>query len=124
MSEKVEKWGMFEARFNGPKRGNPFVDVAFAASFTRGNRTVPITGFYDGDGEYVVRFMPDTEGEWTFRTTSNLKALEAKTGSFECIAPSQGNHGPVLVVKYHHCRYADGTFYSCIGTTAPRRHIA
>ena len=31
----------------------------------RAPERVPAPGFYDGDGVYRVRFMPDTEGEWT-----------------------------------------------------------
>ncbi|MFO7535285.1 MAG: DUF5060 domain-containing protein [Kiritimatiellia bacterium] len=118
MSIKIEKWGVFETRLVGPKSGNPFKDVVFSAVFTMGNRTVPVAGFYDGGGEYVVRFMPDTEGAWTYRTVSSAKQLDGQTGSFECVAPSKGNHGPVGVDKDHHFRYADRSFYSCIGTTS------
>ena len=117
MAETVEQWGVFEARFNGPQSGNPFTDVQVGAVFTRGHRQVSITGFYDGDGCYVVRFMPDSQGDWSYCTFSNLAQLDGKQGSFTCCAPSEGNHGPVGVEKYHHFRYADGTCYSCIGTT-------
>ncbi|MGO7423315.1 DUF5060 domain-containing protein, partial [Rhizobium ruizarguesonis] len=30
----VEKWGVFEASFDGPSGGNPYLDVAFDAVFT------------------------------------------------------------------------------------------
>lgn len=114
----VEKWGVFEARFKGPDSGNPFKDVTFTVDFTKGNRTVTVDGFYDGRGEYAVRFMPDTEGQWSYRTKSAQKVLDGRTGEFDCVKPSADNHGPVLVDKYHHFRYADHTFYSCIGTTS------
>ena len=56
----VEKWGMFEQRFQGPSKGNPFVDVKFDVQFTfDGEDFVKVSGFYDGNGEYVVRFMPE-----------------------------------------------------------------
>ncbi len=113
----VEQWGVFEARFEGPRDGNPFQEVALSAVFSTGHRTQRVTGFYDGDAVYVVRFMPDSEGAWTFRTASNAAALDQREGAFECVAPSARNHGPVGVEKYHHFRYADGQFYSCIGTT-------
>src|SRR5690242_11119477 len=29
----IERWGMFEAEFSGPRSGNPYVDVRFAADF-------------------------------------------------------------------------------------------
>ena len=31
----VEKWGVFEAAFNGPSGGNPYLDVAFDAVFSQ-----------------------------------------------------------------------------------------
>ena len=76
MAVDVEKWGLFEATLSGPKDGNPFVDVTFDVDFAHSARTVPAPGFYDGDGVYRVRFLPDTEGEWTFRTRSNARELD------------------------------------------------
>jgi hypothetical protein len=68
MTVEVEKWGLFEAAFPGPKGGNPFVEVTLDADFGRENRRVRAPGFHDGDDVYRIRFMPDTEGEWTYRT--------------------------------------------------------
>ena len=42
--------------------------MTLEATFSQGGRAVRVPGFYDGDGTYRVRFMPDTEGEWTLRT--------------------------------------------------------
>ena len=58
-SEQVERWGVFELKLDGPKDANPFVDVEFTAEFTNGDRSVGVTGFYDGEGVYRVRFIPD-----------------------------------------------------------------
>ena len=74
MTAEVEKWGLFEAVLSGPKGGNPFVDVTLEVDFALGARNVPAPGFYDGDGVYRIRFMPDTEGEWTYRTRSNVNS--------------------------------------------------
>ena len=52
MAAEVEKWGLFEAAFSGPKDGNPFADVTLDVDFALGARTVPAPGFYDGDGVY------------------------------------------------------------------------
>lgn len=117
MGDTVENWDVFEVRLSGPSDGNPFHDVDLAAEFTIGHRTESIAGFYDGDGTYVARFMPDTQGRWTYRTRSSTAALNGHEGEFECVPSSVGNHGPVRVDRSHHFRYADGTFYSCIGTT-------
>ncbi len=116
-TDSVEKWGIHETILQGPADGNPFVDTALSAEYTHGHRTVVVDGFYDGDGAYRLRFMPDSEGEWTFRTTSNRAALDGRTGRFECTAASVDNHGPVRVRNTTHFAYEDGTPYSCVGTT-------
>lgn len=114
----VEKWDVFEQELIGPSGGNPFKDVQLTAVFTRGHRSVPIRGFYDGDGVFRFRFMPDSLGEWRFRTESNAPELDGHEGSFECVAPRGNNRGPVRVNKFYHFAYAEGGFYSCIGTTS------
>lgn len=113
----VEKWGVFEASFDGPSDGNPYLDVAFDAVFTHKSREVRVPGFYDGNGTYRVRFMPDAEGEWSFLTRSKTAALDGKTGSLVATAPSAGNHGPVRVRNKFHFAYADGTPFLSFGTT-------
>ncbi|MDL2398099.1 DUF5060 domain-containing protein [Rhizobium mayense] len=116
-SATVEKWGVFEAAFNGPSGGNPYLDVAFDAVFSQNSREVRVPGFYDGDGIYRVRFMPDYEGEWSFRTRSKTPELDGKTGSLTAGKPSQSNHGPVRVRNKFHFAYADGNPFLSFGTT-------
>ena len=113
----VEQWDFYEIALDGPRSGNPFVEVELSARFTCGDRQIETTGFYDGDGIYRIRFMPDRQSEWRYETRSNRKELCAKTGSFECIAPRQNNHGPVRVASTFHFAYADGSPYRQIGTT-------
>jgi hypothetical protein len=113
----VEKWGVFEAAFNGPSGGNPYLDVAFDAVFSQNSREVRVPGFYDGDGVYRVRFMPDNEGDWSYRTRSKTSELDGKTGSFVATKPSADNHGPVHVHNKFHFAYADGKPFLSFGTT-------
>ena len=113
----VERWGVFEVALSGPAAGNPFVDVRLSAHFHYRNRVVDTDGFYDGGGTYRVRFMPDEIGDWSYTTTSNVPALDGKTGSFTAVAPSLKNHGPVRVRYTTHFGYEDGTPYVPIGTT-------
>ena len=117
MSVNVEQWGVFELALQGSAEGNPFVDVELCAEFAHGHRTVTVAGFYDGEGVYKVRFMPDTPGEWRYRTFSNSTLLRAREGAFTCDPPAEGNHGPVRVANTYHFGYADGTPYKQIGTT-------
>ena len=113
----VEQWGLFELELPGSADGNPYLEVELAAQFTHADRTVTVAGFYDGDGIYRVRFMPDTQGAWRYRTQSNSAALNDAEGTFTCVAPAETNHGPVRVVDAYHFAYADGTPYHPVGTT-------
>jgi hypothetical protein len=115
--ETVERWGVYELYFKGPGAGNPFLDVQFSAEFRLGNRSVPVSGFYDGNGTYRLRFMPDDLGNWIFVTQSNSPDLNGHEGGFLCGAPAEGNRGPVMVRDPHHLCYADGSAHLSFGTT-------
>jgi len=114
---EVEKWDVFELRLDGPREGNPFTDVTFGAVFSQDNRDVRVVGFYDGDGRYVARFMPDSEGEWSYWTASDSASLDGETGLFRCTPAIEGNHGPVRVHRRFHFAYEDGTPHHSFGTT-------
>jgi len=115
--EKVQRWGIFELSLKGPANDNCFVDVEFGARFKHKDQTVAVTGFYDGEGSYRIRFMPNKEGLWNYVTSSNHGKLDNKTGKFICVPASGGNHGPVKVYNKYHFAYADGTPYLPFGTT-------
>lgn len=74
----VPRWEVFELSLAGPDSGNPFTEVQLGARFVLGRKLVAVDGFYDGMGTYKVRFMPDSEGEWTYTTTSNAPQLDGK----------------------------------------------
>lgn len=111
-------WATYELTFNGPSEGNPFQDVELRADFTQGDRIVRVNGFYDGDGKYKLRLLPDATGTWSYVTRSNVASLDSVSGSFDVGPGREGHHGPVRVSNRHHFRYADGTRYINIGTTA------
>jgi len=113
----VECWDIFEISLKGPSSGNPFVDVDLSARFTRGGKVFRPEGFYDGDGVYRIRFMPDSPGRWTYVTKSNCKELDGKRGAFTCTEARPDNHGPVRVCNTFRLAYADGTPHFSVGTT-------
>ncbi|ODT66184.1 MAG: hypothetical protein ABS75_28650 [Pelagibacterium sp. SCN 63-23] len=117
MTASIAKWDMFEASFSGPMEGNPFVDVSIEAVFSQHARTIRVPGFYDGEGIYKVRFMPDNPGAWSFVVRSNAPALDGKTGQLSVSAPRVRNRGPVRVANRFHFAYADGTPFLPVGTT-------
>ena len=118
----VERWGVQEIVCPGTTQGNPFADAAMHAVFSSENETVEATGFYDGDGRYVVRFMPSFEGRYSYRVWGGF-SNEEFTGSFEVKPPAAHVHGPVRVSDGYHFAYADGTRYYPVGTTCYVWHL-
>ncbi|MGA9651042.1 DUF5605 domain-containing protein [Pedobacter sp.] len=114
---KVEKWDIYELTLNGPSTGNPFVGTTFTAHFTNGDKVYEQEGFYDGNGKYIIRFMPDIEGTWHYVVNSNKSDLNDKKGSFVCTAATKDNHGPVRVAEQYHFKYEDGKPFYPFGTT-------
>ena len=119
----VEKWDFVEFAFACEYAGNPFTEVTLEAVFTRQDRQVEkaaaafkVSGFYDGDGVFKIRFMPDEEGAWRYVTHSNVGGLDGREGEFVCSAPAANNHGPVRAVGLRF-KYEDGTPYLPVGTT-------
>ncbi|MEQ7127765.1 DUF5605 domain-containing protein [Actinopolymorpha sp. B11F2] len=81
-----------------------------AAVFERAGRAFFAEPFDDG-GRHRVRFLPDEPGEWTYTFNSG------RIGTVVCTPPAPDNHGPVRVDGLRF-RYADGTTYIPVGTTA------
>ena len=118
-AKTVEKWGTLEVAVKGPKEGNPFCDQWIKGTFECKNEKKTVDGFYDGDGVYKVRFMPSFVDTYTFKIESSFQTESAEevSGSFEAVAPSADNHGPVRVAGTYYLAYEDGKPYHCIGTT-------
>lgn len=114
---KIEKWKIFELTLKEQTDSNPFTDVKVTGRFINDNDTISVQGFYDGNDIYKIRFMPHKEGEWLYLTTSNIKKLDKKKGSFICTPAQKDNHGPVVVKDTFYFAYADGTPHSSFGTT-------
>jgi len=90
---------------------NPFTDLRVTATFrSPSGRQFVVEGFYDGDDEWRVRFMPDELGRWRwFVRTEPPDERMAASGSFECV-PSQ-LRGPLRVHPQNPLwfAFADGT---------------
>ena len=115
--QNVEQYNVFELELKGPANGNPFTETQLSAEFRMMNSTITCEGFYDGDGIFRIRFMPDEPGKWSYITKSNIRELDSKKGSITCIPHSPGNHGPVKVRNTFDFGYADGTPFYPVGTT-------
>lgn len=136
MSDSVQVWDHYDVVLKGPAATssfNPFLSVSLNATFSDGQQQkTTVVGFYRGGDEYVVRFMPETSGDWSYVTGSNEPALSGLKGSFvaapasssssplsQASASSSPNHG---VARTLHdglgFAYDDGTPYVPVGTTS------
>src|SRR5690606_22271841 len=79
---EVATYGRFELTLEGPSHGNPFVDVALDLQIDGPGVSVRVPGFYDGDGIYRARYMPEAPGSFRFATSSNASSLDGISGSF------------------------------------------
>jgi hypothetical protein len=113
---RVERYGVLELKFIGNKDGNPFVDYQIKGTFSGKCEHKTLEGFYDGNGLYIIRFMPSFEGEYKYYIEGNF-AKEVHEGSFLVTPARESNHGPVRVAEKFHFTYEDGTPYYPMGTT-------
>ncbi|MES2238933.1 MAG: DUF5060 domain-containing protein [Bacteroidota bacterium] len=116
--QQVEQWNRFEISLKQKNQSNSFNDVSLTASFSTQDTTIVVNGFYDGNDNFKIRFMPPKMGKWNYTTSSNVDGLNQKKGDFACIKPSKNNHGMVKVSDTYNFKYADGTNYYPFGTTA------
>jgi hypothetical protein len=119
----IEQWELFEVSFGTSVENkteiNPFRDVRYGALFTHENGAVVQTaGFYDGNGIYKIRFMPDLIGSWSYRITGDAPEFNQQTSELRCVPATGANHGMGRVKSQFHFAYADGRPYYPFGTTA------
>lgn len=116
--QKTEQWNRFEVALKYSDSKNSFIGVQLSATFCSKDTSIVVSGFYDGDNTFRIRFMPENTGVWNYCTHSNVAQLNNKKGSFECVKATGNNHGIVRVSDTYHFRYADGKRYYPFGTTS------
>ncbi|MCL4826107.1 MAG: DUF5060 domain-containing protein [Caldilinea sp.] len=97
---QTEQWGVFELTLNGAAEGNPFQEVQLSAHFSYKHHTIEVDGFYDGDGVYRVRFMPDVQGEWRYRTQSKPAGVGRTRRQFHLYRAACGQSWPRASRQY------------------------
>lgn len=55
---QTERYGMIEFQVCAEVFGNPYKDYELYGSFYSKNEKKIVRGFYDGEGVFIVRFMP------------------------------------------------------------------
>jgi hypothetical protein len=119
----VPLWGRWEAAFGAREGTAPEADFAVELTAPSGKEWT-VAGFWDGGTTWRVRFMPDEEGRWRYRTAARAgTGLDGKAGTFVCrrAAGRPGvwlRHGPLRVSSNgHHLQHADGTPFFWLGDT-------
>lgn len=114
---EVNQWDYTEIILESDFHGNPFKDVQLSGQFKNGDTVLNITGFYDGNNRWKIRFMPTTPGAWTFITRSTLTSLSGLSGKIIGTEAEENVHGMVKVSDRTSFAYSDGTAYYPVGTT-------
>ena len=112
----ASRWSPVEIRLDGPAHGNPFTDVELTATFSLNGTETTAGGFYDGDGRWIIRFLPEATGTMRFTTSSTARSLRGISGTVEIGDARPAEHGPVRAQGCHFV-HADGTRHLPLGTT-------
>ena len=107
----VRQYETFELSFSGAPLTDAWAQIDLQATFSCGDTVRTVKGFYDGDGRYIIRFLPEQAGTWRWKVTGCVEA----EGEEVCEAARE-QHGPVRAVSTHF-EYADGTLFIPFGTT-------
>jgi hypothetical protein len=83
---KVGMWDRFERIITNPNNyADPYRDVTLNVTYTRPDgSTEEFLGFYDGGSRWIIRFMPDKPGLWSYeaRFSDDIAGI---SGSFRCV---------------------------------------
>ncbi len=110
---QVKRYDIFDIRLQA-KAGKPF-DTPLKAHLAAPDGTrITVWGFYDGGDRFLIRFMPEQEGNYTYETLSPVPAMHGITGSFQCTGVD--GHGKVMPDGLY-LKHADGTRHFSAGTT-------
>ncbi len=106
----MKQYETFELCWRGAELHENYASIDLRAVFSNGDTQVAVKGFYDGGGEYKVRFLPMRPGLWRWKV-SGVICDEGET-----VCEPAAAHGPVYADGTAF-RYADGTFFYPFGTT-------
>ena len=126
---QARQWMKHELAFTSDRTyTNPIYDLKnFYTVFTApSGRAYKINGFWDGDKNWKVRFMPNEVGKWTYQThcsDEDNDGLHARTGSFVCEKNQRKEaiyqNGAIRHLKGdYHLSYANGEPFFWLACTA------
>ena len=115
MGKVARQYEIAEFCFAGAEPTGSFVDVDLTGRFAAGGHAVTVKGFFAGNGEYRLRFLPEQTGEYHYEIQSERLCLY-ESGTLTVEKADPGRHGPARpkgTAMYH----AGGTWCPTFGTT-------
>jgi hypothetical protein len=140
--QSIHRWEVYSVSFKAAKASaNPYKDIPatrgadlLKVTFTGTagealNRSITITGFWNGGSEWRINFTPPNTGTWKYMSISPDKGMNGKKGILEVtpwseeeMATNPVRHGLIRVKKDgessgHYFEYTDGQPFLWIGDT-------
>ncbi len=85
--EEIGKWKRHEVVIPHTSwEGDPYEVELKGIYQSPSGRVLEQWGFYAGEDQWKIFFMPDETGSWTFTTTSSEEALDDHQGEFQCVS--------------------------------------
>ncbi len=110
---RLIQWSVCDIRFPVQQVIDQPFDLGFSARFTGPDgQVLNVPGFYDGGGEWVVRFSAPVTGDWSFDTDSTVLELKGKKGLIHVVPNTDPDrHGALVRMPGNPQRlyYEDGT---------------
>ena len=107
----MRQYETFEMTFQGAVLTDAWAQIDLRAEFTCGDTVQTVKGFYDGDGRYVVRFLPQKAGTWHWKVSGCITAEGEET-----CQEADAHHGLVQAVDSQFA-HEDGSLFIPFGTT-------
>lgn len=97
-NDLVEMFSLIEYVFKGPHKDIDHNTPTFKM-LVKGQE---FPGYYVGNGEYRIRFMPKSLGAWSYVTKSSIPELDGQQGEFVSVPESNVNRGrdPLLLPNW------------------------
>jgi len=103
------------------KSVNPYMDVKFEVVFERPDGSkVTVNGFYDGERIFKARAYCGMLGRWRWRSSSNIKDMDKKNGTFEVKASLLKGKLRLHEKDRRQFAYDNGEWFLHIGDTGYR----
>lgn len=113
----MKQYEVCELVFNGKHLEENYVDCDLYAVISGEETPVTVKAFYNGNGQYMVRFLPKKSGTYEYELiNTEIYGVSIKNGTVAVETADLKSHGMVRV-KNQHFYHEDGTVYHPFGTT-------